>query len=79
MILSLVPILADAHISSGGFGEGLIILVAAIIVLAFLWWVNNTYVPPPIRPWGVLIIVLMCVLAMLNFVLSLGGHAFFTW
>ncbi len=65
--------------SSGGIGQGLIALVVAIIVLAFLVWLNNNYVPEPMRKWGMLVIVLLCVLALINFVLSLNGHAFFTW
>lgn len=65
--------------SSGGLGQGLILLVVAIIVLSFLWWVIQNYVPEPMRKWAVLVIVLMCVLALCNFVLSVSGHGFIHW
>jgi phosphoglycerol transferase MdoB-like AlkP superfamily enzyme len=80
MNTSLIPIiLADMSMSSGGLGQGLILLVVAIIVLSFLWWVIQNYVPEPMRKWAVLVIVLMCVLALCNFVLSVSGHGFIHW
>lgn len=62
-----------------GIGQALIYLVAAIIVLSFLWWVNGSYTPEPLKKWGVLVIVLIVVLFLINFVLSLGGHGFIHW
>ena len=71
--------LADVAMSSGGLGQGLIFLVLAIIVLSFAWWAINGYVPDPLKKYAVLVVVLLCVLALCNFVLSLGGHAFVHW
>ena len=65
--------------TTGGLGQGLILLVVAIIVLSFLWWLNQTYVPEPMRKWVVLVIVLFCVLILCNFVLSMGGNGFIHW
>jgi len=75
----MIPMLMDVTISSGGVGQALILLVVAVIVLGFLWWVNQNYVPEPMRKFGVLVIVLICVIAMINFVLSLSGHGFVHW
>lgn len=77
--MNLVPIIADVSMSSGGLGQGLVLLVVAIIVLGFLWWVIQNYVPEPMRKMAVLVIVLLCVLVLCNFVLSLGGHGFIHW
>lgn len=74
-----IPMLADVTMSSGGLGQGLILLVVAIIVLAFLWWVVQNYVPEPMRKMAVLVIVLLCVLVLVNFVMSMGGHGFVHW
>jgi hypothetical protein len=71
--------LADLAMSSGGLGQGLIFLVLAIIVLGFAWWAIQNYVPEPLRKYAVLVVVLLCVLALCDFVLSLGGHAFIRW
>lgn len=71
--------LADMTMSSGGLGQGLVLLVVAIIVLGFLWWVTQNYVPEPMRKMAVLVIVLICVLVLCNFVLSMGGHGFIHW
>lgn len=73
---AIIPILADVTMSSGGLGQGLILLVVAIIVLGFLWWVIQNYIPEPMRKMAVLVIALLCVLALVNFVLSMGGHGF---
>ena len=77
--MNIVPILAELTTSPGGLGQGLILLVVAIIVLSFLWWVIQNYVPEPMRKWAVLVIVLLCVLALCNFVMSMGGHGFVRW
>ena len=69
-------IFADLAVSSGGLGQGLILLVVGIIVLAFLWWVVQSYVPEPMKRYAVLVIVLLCVIVLVNFVLSLGGLSF---
>jgi hypothetical protein len=74
--MNILPILADVAITSGGLGQGLVLLVVAIIVLGFLWWITQTYVPEPMRKWAVLVIVLLCVLVLCNFVMGMGGHAF---
>lgn len=71
-------IFADTAIT-GGLGQGLVLLVVAIIVLSFLWWLIQNYVPEPMRKWAVLVLVLMCVLVLCNFVLSIGGHSFIHW
>ena len=71
--------LADMAMTSGGLGQGLIFLVLAIIVLSFAWWAIQNYVPEPFRKYAVLVVVLLCVLALCDFVLSLGGHAFIKW
>jgi uncharacterized membrane protein YwzB len=72
--------LADVSLSSsGGIGQSLILLVVVVIVLAFVWWVNQNYVPEPLRKFGVLVIVLLCVIFLINFVLSFGGHPFIHW
>ena len=68
--------LADQTVSSGGLGQGLILLVVAIIVIGFLWWIIQNYVPEPMRKWAVLVLVLLCVLVLCNFVMSMGGHGF---
>jgi uncharacterized membrane protein YdbT with pleckstrin-like domain len=65
--------------SSGGLGHGLIVLVVSILFIGFLWWVNGNYVPEPMRKWGVLVIVLIVVLALINFVCSLEGRGFIQW
>jgi len=75
----MIPMLMDVSIGSGGIGQALILLVVAVIVLGFLWWVNGNYVPEPMRKFGVLVIVLMCVICLINFALSLGGHGFIHW
>lgn len=72
-------ILADMAVSSGGLGQGLILLVVAVIVIAFAWWVVQNYVPEPLKKYAILVIVLLCVLALCNFVLSIGGHGFIHW
>ena len=77
--MNLVPMLADMTMSSGGLGQGLIILVLAIIILIFAWWAIQTYVPEPMKKYVVLVVVLVCVLVLCNFVLSLGGHGFVHW
>lgn len=77
--MNIIPILADVTMSSGGFGQGLVLLVVAIIVLGFLWWVIQNYVPEPMRKWAVLVIVLGCVLVLCNFVMGMNGHAFLHW
>ena len=77
--MNLVPIIADVSMSSGGLGQGLVLLVVAVIVIAFAWWVVQNYVPEPLKKYAVLVIVLLCVLALCNFVLSLTGHAFVRW
>ena len=77
--MHLVPILADISMSTGGLGQALVLLVVAVIVLAFLWWVVQNYVPEPMRKMGVLVIVLLCVLVLCNFVMGIGGHAFIRW
>jgi hypothetical protein len=74
-----MQLLADISISSGNFGQALIILVAAVIVLGFVWWVIQDYVPGPMKRWAVLVLVLMCVIVLVNFVLSLNGHGFIHW
>ena len=72
--------LADFTMNTGGgLGQGLILLVVAIIVLGFLWWVTQNYVPEPMRKMAVLVIVLLCVLVLVNFVMGMGGHAFIHW
>lgn len=75
----MYPMLADVVVSSGGLGQALILLVVAIIVLGFLWWVVQNYVPEPLRKFAVLVIVLIAVLVLCNFVLGMGGHAFIRW
>ena len=77
--MKLLPFLADVSVSSGGLGEGLILLVVAIIVLGFLWWVIQNYIPEPMRKFAVLVIVLLAVLVLCNFVLSMNGKAFIHW
>lgn len=77
--MNLVPFLADMGMSSGGLGQGLILLVVAVIIISFVWWVNNTYVPEPIRKYVLLVVVLLCVLFLCNFVMSFSGHAFIHW
>lgn len=77
--MNIVPLLADVSMSSGGLGQGLVLLVVAIIVLGFLWWVVQNYVPEPMRKMAVLVIVLLCVLVLCNFVMSMTGHAFIHW
>ena len=77
--MNLIPILADISMSSGGLGQGLVLLVVAIIVLGFLWWVVQNYVPEPMRKMAVLVIVLLCVLVLCNFVMGMSGHAFIHW
>ena len=71
--------IADMTMSSGGLGQGLIFLVLAIIVLGFAWWAIQNYVPEPLRKYAVLVVVLLCVLALCDFVLSMGGHGFIHW
>jgi hypothetical protein len=74
-----MPMLADFSVnagSGGGLGQGLILLVVAVIVLGFLWWVVQNYVPEPMRKYAVLVIVLLCVLALCNFVMGMNGHSF---
>lgn len=78
----LSTILADVSLhsgGSGGLGNAMILLVAAVIVVAFLWWVVNGYVPEPMKKYAILVLVLLCVLALVNFVLSLGGGGFIHW
>ena len=65
--------------SSGGLGEGLILLVVAVIALGFFWWVIQNYIPEPMKKWAVLIAVLLCVIFAINFVMSISGHAFIKW
>ena len=65
--------------SSGGLGQALVLLVVAIIVLGFLWWVLTNYIPEPMRKWATLVIVLLCVLVLCNFVMGMSGHAFIHW
>ncbi len=77
--MHLMPMLADVTIGSGGIGQALIFLVVAVIVCGFAWWVIQGYVPEPLKRWAVLILVLMIVLALINFVMGLGGHAFIRW
>ena len=77
--MNIIPFLADMTVSSGGLGQALVLLVVGIIVLGFLWWANNNYVPEPMRKFGVLVIVLVCVMVLINFVLSLNGHGFIHW
>jgi phosphoglycerol transferase MdoB-like AlkP superfamily enzyme len=75
----LIPLLADVTVNSGGLGQGLILLVVATIVLSFLWWLMQNYVPEPMRKWAILVIVLLCVLVLCNFVMGIGGKAFLHW
>ena len=75
----MLPLFADVALSSGGIGQALIWLVVAVLVIAFLWWVNQSYVPEPLKKFGVLVLVLICVLFLINFVLTLGGHGFIHW
>ncbi len=77
--MHLMPMLADVTMGSGGLGQALILLVVAVIVLGFLWWVIQNYVPEPMRKMAVLVVVLLCVLVIVNFVLSMGGHGFIHW
>jgi glucan phosphoethanolaminetransferase (alkaline phosphatase superfamily) len=79
--MNIIPMLSDVTVtsSSGGLGQGLILLVVAVIVLSFLWWVIQNYVPEPMRKWAVLVLVLLCVLILCNFVMSFNGHAFIHW
>lgn len=77
--MNMIPMLADVAVSSGGLGQALILLVVAVIVLGFLWWVIQNYVPEPMRKMAVLMVVLLCVLVIVNFVLSMGGHGFIHW
>lgn len=70
------PMLADVTVTSSAIGQALILLVVAIIVLSFLWWVNQSYVPEPMKRFGVLVIVLLFVIFAINLVLSFGGHGF---
>ena len=79
--MNLIPMLADLTMgaSSGGLGQGLILLVVAVIVLAFVWWVVKNYVPEPMQRWAILVVVLFCVLVLINFVMSFNGHAFIRW
>lgn len=77
--MKIIPFLADMSVSTGGLGQGLILLVVAIIVLGFLWWVVQNYIPEPMRKFAILVIVLLCVLVLCNFVLSMGGHGFIHW
>ena len=79
MNTSIIPILADVTMNSGGLGQGLVLLVVAIIVLGFLWWVVQNYIPEPMRKMAVLVIVLLCVLVLCNFVMGMSGHAFVHW
>lgn len=76
---NLMPFLADITVSggSGGLGQALILLVVAVIVIGFLWWVVQNYVPEPMRKFAVLVLVLLCVLVLINFVLSLSGRGGF--
>jgi uncharacterized membrane protein YwzB len=71
--------LADLTMSSGGLGQSLVILVVAIIVLGFLWWVIQNYIPEPMRKMAVLVVVLLCVLVLINFVMGMTGHGFIHW
>jgi hypothetical protein len=50
-----------------------------VIILSFVWWVVKNYVPAEIQKWAILVVVLLCVLVLVNFVLSMGGHAFVHW
>ena len=77
----IAPRLADSAVlvSGGGLGQGVVLLVVAIIVLGFLWGVIQNYVPEPMRKMAVLVVVLLCVLVLCNFVMSIGGHAFIHW
>lgn len=77
--MTVLPFLADVTVSSGGLGQGLILLVVAIIVLGFLWWVMQNYIPEPMRKFAMLVIVLVCVLVLCNFVMSMGGNGFIKW
>ncbi len=77
--MTLIPLLADVTINSGGLGQALILLVVAVIVIAFLWWVVQGYVPEPMKKFAILVLVLLCVLVLCNFVLSMGGHGFIHW
>lgn len=77
--MSLVPFLADMTMSSGGLGQGLIMLVVAVIVISFIWWANSTYVPEPVRKYVLLVVVLLCVLFLCNFIMSFNGNAFIHW
>lgn len=75
---NLISVLADVSISGsgGGLGHAMILLVAVVIVVAFLWWVIQGFVPEPLKKYAILVLVLLCVLALVNFVLSLGGGGF---
>lgn len=78
----LSTILADVSLSSGnagGIGSGLILLVIAVIVCGFAWWVINNYIPEPLRKYAILVLVLIGVIVIINFVAGLGGHAFIRW
>ena len=79
--MNIIPMLADVTLrsGSGGLGQGLILLVVAVIVLSFLWWVIQNYVPEPLRKWAILVIVLFCVLVLCNFVMSFNGGGFIHW
>jgi predicted transporter len=77
--MNIIPMLADVTMSSGGLGQGLIFLVIGIIVPAFLYWVIKGYVPEPMQKWAILVVVLLCVLVLINFLLSMSGHGFIHW
>jgi hypothetical protein len=77
--MHIIPTFADAIVSSGGLGEGLILLVVAVIVLSFVWWVIKNYVSGPMQKWVILVVVLFCVLILCNFVMSFNGHGFIKW
>jgi hypothetical protein len=53
----------------------LIWIVIAVIVLSFLYWVVNNYVPEPMRKFALLVLMAIAVIFLIYILLQFAGGA----
>jgi hypothetical protein len=51
----------------------LIYVVIAVIVLSFLYWVVNNYVPEPMRKFAMLVLMAIAVICLIYILLQMAG------
>lgn len=63
-------------LAASTLGHALIWVVIYVVAIAFLYWVNKTFIPEPFQKFGTLVLGLLIVLAVINFLLGLNGGGY---